>query len=334
MTTELDKNRPEISVVIPVYYSEATLRTLTEQLAKTFTEIGTSWEIIFVDDGSQDGSWNILQELQAQHPDHVTAIQLMRNFGQHNALMCGFHEARGHVVITMDDDLQNPPAEIPKLLETLKAQDLDLVYGTYGEKKHAGWRNMGSRLIQKFYSHVFKTDIPPTSFRAIRSELMQSILTYRLNYTYIDGLLAWSTQSIGSVEVRHEPRQTGRSGYSLLKLLHLATNLFTNFSILPLQVVSLLGVFASTFGFLGALYYLFGYLVNSITVPGFATIVIAILVIGGLQMLALGIIGEYLGRLHLNMNRKPQFIVRQMKSNRAEAAILPSDMPVKRRISG
>ncbi len=320
MNETLSPPAPEISVVVPVYNSNATLETLTERVFAVFEEIGKTREIIFVDDCSADNSWEILETLAERYPGRVTSVQLMRNFGQHNALMCGFHHVRGEIVVTMDDDLQNPPEEIPKLLDALEESGNDLVYGRYGKKHHAGWRNLGSRTILAFYRFVFKTNIGPTSFRAFRVNLLPSLLDYHLNYTYIDGLLNWSTRRIGEVDVMHETRKVGRSGYRMSTLLLLASNLFTNFSILPLQLVSLVGFTSALLGTLGALFYLLQYFVNQLIVPGFATIIIVALVIGGLQMLALGIIGEYLGRMHLNLNRKPQFVVRQVKSGTFEVA--------------
>ena len=236
----------------------------------------------------------------------------MRNFGQHNALMCGFRHARGQFIVTMDDDLQNPPEEIPKLLNAIESGEFDLVYGNYGEKQHDSWRNLGSTLVNRFYRFIFKTPVTITSFRIIRRELLEAIFSYNLNYTYIDGLLAWNTQRIGQVAVEHRPRNAGRSGYSLSKLLTLALNLFTNFSLIPLQVVSVSGFLAALGGFLVAFFYLILYLTSRIVVPGYASIIISILVMGGIQLMALGIMGEYSGRLHLNVNHKPQYTVRQV----------------------
>ena len=166
-------------------------------------------------------------------------------------------------------------------------------------------------MINKFYQYTFKTDVSISSLRIIRSELVQSVLVYHLNYTFLDGLLAWNTQRIGDVPVSHKPRVAGRSGYNPFKLLALAFNLFTNFSIVPLQFVSLLGFGTAAAGVCVAAYYLFQYFANTIAVPGYASIIISVLVLGGVQLLALGIIGEYIGRLHLNVNRKPQYMVRQ-----------------------
>lgn len=301
----------DLSVVIPVYNSAATLMTLVDRLLPVLSKVGKTHEIVFVEDGSVDSSWSVLRDLARQHPGQILAIQLMRNFGQHNALMCGFRHARGELIVTMDDDLQNPPEEIPKLIKAIELSGLDLVYGTYGEKKHAAWRNLGSAVVWTFYHLVFNTRVQATAFRIIRRPLLESIFSYALNFTYIDGLLAWNTQQIGEVEVAHRPRQSGRSGYSVRRLLLLSLNLFTNFSLLPLQMVSLVGVLAAFAGLGTGAYFLAQYLLSNIVVPGFASTIVAVLVLGGLQLVALGIMGEYIGRLHLNVNRKPQYVVRQ-----------------------
>lgn len=302
----------DISVVIPVYRSEGTLEALTERLTHTLAERYASYEIVFVEDGGPDNSWDVLRGLQARAPDRIVAIQLMKNFGQHNAIMCGLRHARGRLIVTMDDDLQNPPEEIPKLVEAIEEQGDDLVYGQYQGKQHKPWRNLGSTLVNTFYRRVFRSKITVTSFRIMRRELAKSILGYELNYTFIDGLLAWNTQRIGTVDVEHHARREGRSGYSLSKLAVLALNLVTNFSLLPLQLTSAIGFLFALGGLLAGAYYLVLYLTGQIEVPGYASIIVGILVLGGTQLLALGIIGEYLGRLHLNVNRKPQYRVRQI----------------------
>ena len=302
----------DISVVIPVYRSAGTLNELTQRLCTVLDRTGRSYEIIFVDDASPDDSWNVLTGLAQSRPDQIVLIQLMRNFGQHNALMCGFRHSRGRFVITMDDDLQHPPEEVPRLLDAIESTGNDLVYGVPEQKQHRAWRNAGSAVVNCFYRIVFKTPVWLTAFRIMRRELVDAILSYSLNYTFIDGLLAWNTQRIGQIVVEHRPRQVGRSGYSLGKLLILAFNLFTNFSLLPLQMVSLLGFLAALAGFLVGVYYLVAYFMAAITVPGYASTITAILILGGSQLLALGVMGEYLGRLHLNVNRKPQYTVRSV----------------------
>lgn len=302
----------ELSIVIPVYRSARTLSELLARIHAAVAGLVEGYEIVLIDDGSPDDSWRVLQGLEPALLRHVVAIQLMRNFGQHNALMCGFKHARGEVVITMDDDLQNPPEEIPVLYRALRDSDADLVYGRYVTKNHAKFRNVGSSLVNAFYRRVFRTKVTVTSFRAMRRELVQSMLAYDLNYTFIDGLAAWNTTRITAVDVRHEPRREGRSGYTPWRLLLLALNLFTNFSILPLQVVSGMGFLAAACGLGTGVYYLLQYVRHSILVPGYASTIIVILVLGGVQLLALGMMGEYLGRLHLNVNRKPQYRERQI----------------------
>ena len=300
----------DLSVVIPVYRSAPTLSLLVDRLMPVLESTGKTYEVVFVDDGSADNSWDTLVKLQERNPERIAAVRLMRNYGQHNALMCGFRHSRGRVVVTIDDDLQNPPESIPTLLDALEKAEFDVVYGYSREKKHRVWRNLGTRMIRSFYKLVFKTSVRTTSFRAIRREVLEGIFSYDLNFTYVDGLLAWNTQRLGEVEVPHQPRTHGTSGYSVRKLMALAFNLLTNFSLLPLQMVSLLGLLAAAAGFATGAYYLFHTLVWGIAVPGYASTIIAVLMLGGAQLLALGIMGEYLGRLHLNVNRKPQYTER------------------------
>lgn len=305
-----DKASVDLSVVIPVYNSAQTLPTLVRRLLDVLNRMGKRFELIFVDDGSEDDSWEVLKGLQEAHAENIGAIQLMRNYGQDNAIMCGFRHTRGQYIVTMDDDLQHPPEEIPRLLEAIQAKGLDLVYGCYKEKKHSVWRNTGSFLVNSFYKLVFKSPITTTSFRILKRELLVSIFSYSLNFTFIDGLLAWNTQRIGEVTIEHHERFGGRSSYSVGKLAISALNIFTNFSLLPLQLTSACGFLVAASGFVTALYYFIQYLLVRTPVPGYASIIIAVLVLGGLQLLALGIMGEYLGRLHLNVNRKPQYTER------------------------
>ena len=325
---EMEESAPELdlSIVIPVYNSAATLRNLIEQLTATLDGLGERYEIILIDDGSADESWATLQALREEYAQLVV-VQLMRNYGQHNTLMCGLGLARGAYIVTMDDDLQNPPSEIPKMLAHIRQSDLDLVYGTPEKRKHAPWRNIGATTVLQFYRIVFRNPISPTPFRVMRHQLARNVLFYDLNFTYLDGLLAWCTQRIGSVEVAHHPRGHGVSGYSMRKLIGLALNLYTNFSLIPLQVVSALGVLAAASGFLAGLYYLVQFLASSIAIPGYASTIIAILMLGGVQLLALGVLGEYLGRLHLNVNRKPQYVVRSIESGPSPSLAASPDAP-------
>jgi glycosyltransferase involved in cell wall biosynthesis len=234
-----------VTILIPVYFGGHTLGAFVEQLLGKLGSEEGNCEILLVDDGSRDNSWEVIETLAKKYSGVVRGIRLSRNFGQHNALMCGFHYARGEVIITMDDDGQHPPEEIPKLLETLERTGADVVYGVPRRKEHHWLRNLASAMVRAFFRWVFGLKVDPSPFRAIRREIVQLILPYDLSFVYLDGLLAWYTDRFAQVEVEHRPRVHGRSTYTLGKLITLAFNLFTNFAIGPLQVVSLVG-FAST----------------------------------------------------------------------------------------
>lgn len=303
---------PSMTVIIPVYRGASTIESVVDAVVGAFETWGVSGEVVLVDDGSPDKAWSVIKQICEQYPQVVRAIRLMRNFGQHNAIMCGLRHARGEYIITMDDDGQHPPEEIPRLIKAIEETGADVVYGVPKNRNHAPWRNLGSWIVVSFYKLVFKTNITPSAFRIMRRQVVEAILSYDLNYTYIDGLLAWNTDRIAQIEVEHRPRHVGRSGYNFAKLFTLAMNLFTNFSLLPLQIVSVTGFIVAVVGFLLGFYYLLQRLVGGIAVPGYASIIVAVLVLGGLQMLSLGIIGEYLGRVHLNINKRPQYVIREM----------------------
>ena len=313
----------DLSVVIPVYNSAAMLEELLARLTEVLAPLVPRYEVILVDDGSKDESWKVMCSLSERY-DTLVTVQLMRNYGQHNALMCGLSMAKGNLIVTMDDDLQNPPEEIPKMLRHIQKSGLDLVYGCPDTRSHPAWRNLGSAIVWRFYKKVFRNPVTPTPFRVMRHQLVRSVLFYDLNFTYLDGLLAWCTDRIEGVMVKHHSRNQGRSGYSISKLLGLAVNLYTNFSLIPLQVVSVLGLLTAAAGFLVGLYYLGQFLLANIAVPGFASTIIAILILGGIQLIALGVMGEYLGRLHLNVNRKPQYVIRQVQAPQTHAGKVQS----------
>ena len=296
----------DLTVVIPVYRSEATLELLFQRLIPALDSLDRNYEVVLVEDGSPDNSWLVLQSLQKRFADRVVAVQLMRNSGQHNALMCGLRHARGTVVVTMDDDLQNPPEEISRLLQEIESSDSDLVYGQYGDKKHTAFRNVGSLITNSFYRSVFRTRTTVTSFRAIRRPLLNAILDYNQSFVFLDGLLAWNTQRVASVLVEHHPRQIGQSTYSFGKLLTLAINLFTSFSLIPLQFISLIGVLTLLSGFAVGAYSVLLTMAGG-SISGFVLILTALFILGGVQLMAIGMIGEYTGRMHLHINGKPQY---------------------------
>lgn len=305
---------PIYSIVIPVYRSQKSLIELYNRVVTVMKGINSSFEIIFVDDDSPDNSWNILMNIYKNDKD-VLLVQLTRNFGQHNAIMCGIAHSKGDFVITMDDDLQNPPEDILKLINKIK-QGFDIVYGEYKIKKHSFLRNLGSHFVQYVYKRIFQVSGNLTSFRIIRRHTAEKILDYKLNYTFIDGLLAWQTKNIGYVLVNHHERTSGNSNYGIGKLLALTFNMITNFSIFPLQLASITGFLFSFLGGLLAIFYALKKIFFDIPVTGYTSIMIAILIFSGVQLVTIGLIGEYIGRIHLNMNQKPQYSIRTIKDRK------------------
>ncbi len=306
------KSEVDLTIEIPVYGPPEMLAELVERVAAAAGRLGLSWEVVLVDDASPYNAWEVIQSLYQQYPGQVQAVQLMRNFGQHNALMCGLRFARGRLIVTMDDDGQHPPEEIPKLVRTLNETGADVVYGVPDRRKHPWWRNLGAWLVIRFFQLALQTRVTPSAFRLMRRPVAQAILRYPYHFTHLDGLILWNTTRVTEVEVEHRPRRAGRSGYSFRKLAALALNVFTNFSLLPLQAASVLGLLAAVAGLVMGLVYLVLWLAGQIAVPGYASTIVAILVLGGLQLLGLGIVGEYLGRVHLNLNQRPQYTIRQM----------------------
>lgn len=301
-----------VAVVVPVYNASATIDRLMQELVELELDGFQIRQLILVDDGSIDESWSKIVAFKCPPSIRTKYIRLRRNFGQHNATICGLRASTEAIAVTLDDDLQHAPSDIQQLLTHLKQENLDLVYGSPSIRQHARFRNMGAAVVLSFYRRVFRSPVTPTSFRAIRREVIESLDFYNLNFTYLDGLLAWCTNRIGETPVSHRAREAGTSGYNLGRLLLLALNLYTNFSLLPLQVVSVMGIGSSLFGLIVGAYYLLQFFTSHITVPGYASTIVAILVLGGIQLLALGVMGEYLGRLHLNVNRKPQYVVREL----------------------
>ena len=298
----------EISVVVPVYYSENTLTELYRRLKGTLKNlVGNRYELIFVNDGSKDGSWYILKSL-AEKDSSVIAVNLTRNFGQHNALMCGFSKASGKYVVTLDDDLQNPPEEIKKLYGKVM-EGFEVVYGIFDIKQHSIFKNIGSELVQYIYRKTFNLNIQITSFRILSLSVIHYILSYDRSFTFLDGLIAWFTTNIGNVTVEHRKRFIGNSGYSLRNLATLALNMLTNFSIVPLQIASMIGFLFSIFGFLFGSYFILKKIIFGIPVSGFTTIIVSIAIFSGVQLLTVGLLGEYIGRIHINISKRPQYAV-------------------------
>lgn len=301
-----------VSVVVPVYRSQATLHELHQRLSQALSETGLGYEIILVDDASPDDSWSIMKELR-QTDERVKIIQHMRNFGQHQALLCGMAHSCGEIIITMDDDLQHPPEEIPKLLNALQEDDeIDAVLGAYNVKRHNVFRNLATGLLVSITNWVFQNDrsLPITSFRAIRWAVVEQMLLDQSIYPRINFMLLGITNRIQGVPVRHEPRKHGNSTYSLRRLTSDAmTNILSNSS-LPLQLISYIGFASSILSFLLAIYYLYRYFSGGILVAGWTTLVLLTLFTSGMMLFSFGVVGEYLIRILKEVRKPPRYIIR------------------------
>ena len=297
------------SIVIPVYNSQESLQILIGELQIVLPELFENYEIVLVNDGSQDKSWQIIEKLTQTTPQ-IRAFDLTSNFGQHNALLCGIRHAKFDVIITMDDDLQHSPSDISKLMENL-GSGYDLVYGTPKSETHSSWRNFSSNFIK--WTLKISTQIPYaekiSAFRAFRTELRDNFSHYTNTYVSIDVLLSWGTTKIGFVEIEHHKRKIGKSQYTFRKLMMHAINMFLGFSVLPLRIASILGFVFTLFGFLILAYVVIRYLVQGGSVPGFSFLASTVAMFSGIILLVLGIIGEYMARLYINVLAKPQYVI-------------------------
>jgi undecaprenyl-phosphate 4-deoxy-4-formamido-L-arabinose transferase len=299
-----------VSVVVPVYNEAEMIPELVERLQTVLDELGERYEIIFVNDGSADGTWECVLEQQRLRP-FVLGIDLMRNHGQHNALLAGIRAASYSSIVTVDADLQNPPEEMPKLLAKLD-EGYDVVYGTPDHERHGLWRDMASR-VTKFALQTAmgaETARQVSAYRALRSEVRQAFSGYRSPYVNLDVLLTWATSRFAAVVVRHEPRQVGKSKYRFSSLVTHAVNMITGFSVLPLQMASMIGFVFTCFG-LAVLAYVVGrYFLQGGAAPGFPFLASIIAIFSGAQLFAIGMIGEYLARMHFRLMDRPPYTVR------------------------
>ena len=281
-----------LSIVVPVYRGAATVASLVHALAALRPEGGM--EVVLVNDGSPDNSAEVCRALVAEGVMPITYIEHARNYGEHNAVMTGLRHVRGAYVITMDDDLQNPPEEVVRLYDHARLGGWDVVYTRYAQKKHAPWRNLGSRFANKVADWLL--DKPKglylSSFRCMSALVVESVTRYRGPYPYIDGLVMEVTQRIDSIEVRHLPRAEGRSNYTMRRLVRLWLNLATSFSLAPLRLATLLGVMMAALGMVGAVFTIIEALTSERTQTGWASTMTVILLVAGVQSIILGVMGE------------------------------------------
>jgi glycosyltransferase involved in cell wall biosynthesis len=299
-----------LSIVIPVFNSEQCLPVLLARLDAILGQLARRYEVVLVDDGSPDGSGRILDEAVTAYP-WMRVIHLMRNFGQHNALLCGIRNATGDIVVTMDDDLQNPPEEIPKLLRKLQ-EGYDVVYGFPDRETHGFLRNLASRITKMSLQQAMGAEAASriSTFRAFRRSLRDAFADYRGAFVSIDVLLSWGTTRFGAIPVPNPPRPIGASNYTVGKLITHAMNMMTGFSTLPLRVGSTVGFVFALFGLCVLAYVVIVYFTLGRSVPGFAFLASIVSIFAGTQLFALGIIGEYLGRMHFRLLDRPSYVVR------------------------
>jgi undecaprenyl-phosphate 4-deoxy-4-formamido-L-arabinose transferase len=302
-----------VSVVVPVYNGAAALPELVARLRAVLADRAPDAEILLVNDGSRDASWQAIAELAAEpRRPRVRGIDLRRNYGQHNALLCGIRAAAGAIVVTLDDDLQHPPEEIPRLLDALSAE-VDVVYGTPLAEQHGLLRDLASRATKLVLRGAMGAEIAGrvSAFRAFRAELREAFAQYGNPYVSIDVLLSWATNRFAAIEVRHQPRREGRSGYTLQTLVRHALNMITGFSIGPLRLASAIGVASTLFGLLVLAWVVGRHLIQGGSVPGFPFLASVIAIFSGAQLFTLGILGEYLARIHVRLMSRPVYSVRR-----------------------
>ncbi len=306
-----NQRRYALSFVIPVYRGADTVAAVVDAIASLHVDGGH--EVILVNDGSPDHSAQVCRELSRRTDIAVTFVNLSRNFGEHNAVITGLRYSQGDYVVTVDDDLQNPIAEAFRLYQHARAGDWDVVYTRYARKQHAAWRNLGSRFAN--WVGDWLLDKPKglylSSFRCMNALVVSHVIRYQGPFPYIDGLALQVAGRLDSIEVEHQPRHHGRSNYTLRRLVRLWLNLFVNFSVKPLRVATIAGLIFVVLGAIGTVAVLAEAMLGR-TPAGWASLTAVTLVLSGVQLLMLGVIGEYLGHIALTANGKPQSAVREV----------------------
>lgn len=309
----------KVSFVIPCYRSEKTLEGVISEIKDTMAGLlQYGYEIILVNDSSPDNTWNTIEKLSSEN-ENIIGINLAKNFGQHAALMAGMRESTGDYVICLDDDGQTPANEVGKLLQALEDGN-DAVYAKYGNKKHSAFRNMGSK-VNELMTRIMlgkPKELFISSYFGVKRFVVEDMIRYQNSYPYVIGLVLRATKNIVNVEVTHREREEGRSGYTLKKLLGLWFNGFTAFSVTPLRITTVIGVLCALVGFAYGLYVFIRRLLDPNMVMGFSSLMCVILFVGGMMMIMLGLVGEYIGRIYISLNNSPQYVIREKTGNREE----------------
>jgi undecaprenyl-phosphate 4-deoxy-4-formamido-L-arabinose transferase len=311
----------QISIVIPVYNGAASIGPLVTRLIDM---LGTNaLQIVLVNDSSLDNSDEVCRSLYRRFSETITYVKLAKNFGEHNAVMAGLQHARGDYAVIMDDDFQNPPEEVTRLIEHAYGHGYDIVYTYSPHKRHHRLRNLGSLVNDRIANFMLgkPRDLYLSSFKCLSRFTVDEILKYPGPFPYVDGLALRCTRNIGKLEVRHEPRREGRSNYTFRKLAHLWLNMFLNFSVMPLRVSTLTGLAFSAVGFLMGAWVFVEKMVFPDVAVGWPSVIVAIVLFSGVQLVMLGLLGEYLGRLFLSSNQTPQYVVREVLDGEIESPL-------------
>ena len=302
----------KISFVIPCYRSEHTIEAVVAEIMDTMKGIAAyDYDIFLVNDCSPDNTFSVIKQICEKY-NNVTGISLAKNFGQHAALMAGLRKSDGDIVVCLDDDGQTPADEVGSLIDAIE-QGSDVVYASYDLKQHSAFRNFGSHINDIMTRMMLgkPKELQLTSYFAAKRFVVDSMLQYEHSYPYVIGLVLCATKNITNVPVRHRKREVGNSGYTMRKLLSLWFNGFTAFSILPLRIATAAGAFFAVAGFLYGIYTVLKKLINPAVPMGFSSLMAAVVFIGGMLMIMLGLIGEYIGRIYISINRSPQYVIRE-----------------------
>lgn len=308
----------QVSVVVPVYNSALCLPELARRVDRVLRSAFATYELILVDDGSTDPSWTVITELCDSH-EFITGVGLRRNVGQDNAIMAGLGHATGEIVIIMDDDLQHDPADIPHLCEAMGEGD-DVVYGRFDHRRHARWKKVGSWLADWAACVVLRKprDLYMSPFKALRRGIAEEVIKYDGPFPYVDGLILTTTTRITQTDVSHHRRHAGKSNYNLVRSILVWLKLVTGFSVLPLRIATMVGGVIAIGSFLMAAFFVVQAVVLAELPPGWPSLIVTVFFLGGIQLVGIGAVGEYVGRIFVTQNRQAQYSVREVRGRALE----------------
>ena len=304
-------HQPLYSVIIPVYNSEPTLEEVCRRVISLFKEIAKPIELVLVNDGSKDKSWEIIKRLKIEYPDQIVAVNLSRNFGQHKALLCGFNHCSGDFIITIDDDLQHYPEDIKCLIDEQLQSQADVVYGIYKKKKHSTFRNMGSNALTIIFLNFAHTPPQGSSFRLLSRHVIDGVKSYDSPFVFLDEVIAWHSRGTSFADIRHENRTTGRSGYNIFGLIGYTLQIIVTYTVLPLRLITWFGLLA----FFICLFFICYFIYQKYTYGaelGFTALIVSLFMSTGLILFSIGIIGEYISRLFILQSKRPPFIIKEI----------------------